>query len=388
MSWQEIDTIIVKFVYNSASAAELDILGQWLKHSKNNEEKFKEFIEINYAISTIMTEFNSDRTKKNLLQKIKDDKRILNRFKIKRFGKYAAVAVLFLGIGYFFHQAILDKTSKELLVPGQDDITLYLEDGGVQIISKNGSAAVHDIKGKKVGEQNADQLRYFGKEGENKLVYHKLMVPYGKKFELLLADGTKAYLNSGSSIKFPTGFLAKGKREVFLTGEAFFEVEKDTERPFVVYADDVGIEVLGTKFNVSSYPEDTTVNTVLVEGAVSVFLKEEVGHLSENNTMVLEPGYMATWNRELKDLSHEEVDIDMYMAWMGGKITFNHLPFKDIVKKLERHYNVSIQNTNKVLDEEVFTASFDRETLEEVLSTFSRNFAIHFNIENNKVVIH
>ncbi len=213
------------------------------------------------------------------------------------------------------------------------------------------------------------------------------MVPYGKKFELMLADGTKAYLNSGSSIKYPTHFLGKGDREVFLTGEAFFEVAKDKERPFVIYADAIGIEVLGTKFNVSSYPEDHTINTVLVEGSVSVFVKEE-GKSNEKRTANLEPGHMATWNRDLNDISFEEVDVDMYVAWIGGKITFNHLAFKDIVKKLERHYNVSIQNTNKVLDEEVFTASFDKETLEEVLNTFSRNFAIQFNIENNQVVIY
>ncbi len=238
-----------------------------------------------------------------------------------------------------------------------------------------------------MGEQNADQLKYFGKNTEKKQMYHKLMVPYGKKFELMLADGTKAYLNSGSSIKYPTHFLGKGDREVFLTGEAFFEVAKDKERPFVIYADAIGIEVLGTKFNVSSYPEDHTINTVLVEGSVSVFVKEE-GKSNEKRTANLEPGHMATWNRDLNDISFEEVDVDMYVAWIGGKITFNHLAFKDIVKKLERHYNVSIQNTNKVLDEEVFTASFDKETLEEVLNTFSRNFAIQFNIENNQVVIY
>ena len=387
MSELDIDTIIVKFIHSTASASELDLLGAWLEHSEN-EAKFNEFVKINYAISHKMTQFNTDRTKKNLLQKIKNDKSILNLFKVKRYVKYVTAAVLFLGIGYFFQISVFEKPAKELLIPGEDDITLYLEDGGVQIISKNGSAAVHNAKGKKVGEQKSDQLRYFGKENENKKVYHKLIVPYGRKFELLLADGTKAYLNSGSSIKYPTGFSETGKREVFLTGEAFFEVARDTDRPFVIYTNDIGVEVLGTKFNVSSYPEDSTINTVLVEGSISVFAKESDGTSEEKKATILEPGYMAIWNKERNDMSHEEVDVDMYIAWIGGKITFNHLPFKDIVKKLERHYNVSIQNTNKVLDEEVFTASFDKETLDEVLNTFSRNFAIHFNIENNQVIIY
>jgi hypothetical protein len=385
MSFQDIEKIITKYVTKAASEEELYTLTKWLENPENKKE-FRDFIEINYAIAHHMTQFNTDRIKNNLLQKIKKDKRILNRFKINRGLKYAAAAVFFLGLGYFFQHAVFEKPAQELLVPGEDDITLYLEDGGVQIISKNGAAAVHDSKGKKVGEQQADQLKYFSKAAHKKVVYHKLMVPYGKKFELLLSDGTTAYLNSGSSIKYPTGFLEKGKREVFLTGEAYFEVAKDAERPFIIYANDIGIEVLGTKFNVSSYPEDNAIHTVLVEGAVSVFATEE--QADKKKSTVLTPGYMATWDRELHSLSSEEVDVDTHVAWMGGKIVFNHLPFKDIVKKLERHYNVSIQNTNKVLDEEVFTASFDKETIEEVLQAFSRNFAIHFNIVNNQIIIY
>ncbi len=387
MSFRDKAEIIAKYVTKTASGVELHTLAQWLEDSGNRKE-FRDFIEINYAITHHMTQFNKDRIKNNLLQRIKRDKHILNRFKIKRSIAYAAVFLCVIGLGFFLQLAIFEKPAKEVLVTGQNDITLYLEDGGVQIISKNGSAPVHDANGKKVGEQKADQLKYFSKAGLNKNVYHRLVVPYGKKFELLLSDGSVAYLNSGSSIKYPAGFPERGNREVFLTGEAFFEVARDTDRPFVIYTNDIGVEVLGTKFNVSSYPEDSTINTVLVEGSISVFAKESDGTSEEKKATILEPGYMAIWNKERNDMSHEEVDVDMYIAWIGGKITFNHLPFKDIVKKLERHYNVSINNTNKILDEEIFTASFDRETIEEVLQVFSRNFALRINIENNQIVIY
>ncbi len=148
MSKLDIDDVIIKFMSKSASASELEVLGEWVMQS-DNEKKFNEFVKINYAISHKMTQFNTNRTKQNLLQKIKNDKSVLKLFKIKRYVKYAAAAIFLLGLGYFFQLSFLEKPSKKTLVPGENDITLYLEDGGVQIISKNGSASVHAAKGKK-----------------------------------------------------------------------------------------------------------------------------------------------------------------------------------------------------------------------------------------------
>lgn len=384
MSELDIEEIIVKFMYNSASASELDTLGNWLK-DKENEEKFKDFVEINYAICHKMTQFNTDRIKQNLLRKIKKDKSILSRIKDIRGLKYAAVAILFLGIGYLFQDTIFLNATEELLVPGQDEVTLYLEDGSIEAISKDGNAWVYNANGDKVGKQKGNQLEYASMGAKKELVYHKLIVPYGKRFELLLSDGTKAYLNSGSSLKYPVSFLAAKDRNVFLTGEAFFDVAKDADRPFIVNTDEVNIRVLGTRFNVSSYPEDNSMNTVLVEGSVGLFMKGE--QFNGKKSSVLEPGFKASWNKAVNLMEFEEVDTDEYVAWMNGKIVFNHMAFRDILKKLERHYNVSIINTNKAVDEEVFTASFDTETIEQVLQSFSRNYHINFYIENNQVII-
>ncbi len=384
MSKLNINNIIVKFMYNSANVTELQLLELWLSKLEN-QQKLNEFVEVNYAICHIMTEFNTDKIKRNLFEKIKKDKSILNRLKKIKHLKYAAVAILFLGIGYIFQDRIFIPVGEDELIPKQDEVTLYLEDGGMEIISKNGKTSVFDAKGNKVGEQKGSQLQYANKGTQKEVVYHKLNVPYGKRFEVLLADGTRVYLNSGSSLKYPVAFLEKGDRNVFLTGEAFFEVAKDTEHPFIINADEVNIRVLGTKFNVSSYADDKNINTVLVEGAVALFMKGEDYDMEKS--AILTPGQMATWRKEVNKMEFEEVDTDMHLAWMNGKIIFNHMAFKDILKKLERHYNVTIINTNKILDDEVFTASFDTETIEQVLNTFSRNFAINFHIQNNQIII-
>ncbi|MEA1785736.1 FecR domain-containing protein [Arenibacter sp. GZD96] len=384
MSEVDIKTIIVKFMYNSADASELELLQLWLSKWEN-EQKLNEFVEVNYAISHTMTEFNTDKIKQNLVKKIKQDKRILNRLKKMKHLKYAAVVITFLGIGYFFQDRIFIPEGEEELIPKQDEITLYLEDGGVQFISKDDTRTIRNSKGENVGTQNGNLLHYDTMHGSKEVVYHKLNVPYGKQFEITLGDGTKVHLNAGSSLKYPVHFLEKGSRNVFLTGEAFFDVVQDAHRPFIVHTDEVNIRVLGTRFNVSSYPEDNQMNTVLVEGAVGLFMKGE--QFTQQKSTVLEPGFKASWNKSSNKMALEEVDTEEHVAWISGKMVFNHMVFSDILKKLERHYNVKIINTNKAVDEEVFTASFDTETIEQVLHAFSRNFAIKFHVQNNQVII-
>ncbi len=145
------------------------------------------------------------------------------------------------------------------------------------------------------------------------------------------------------------------------------------------------IMVLGTKFNVSAYPEDLQINTVLVEGSVSIF-DSELGYYATTASL-LEPGDKAAWDKVHSDINVEKVDTSIYTGWISGKLVIKEMPFYNIVKKLERHYNISIDNNYEYLNDQVFTATFDVETIEQVLKIFSHETPFEYEIQNQKVII-
>lgn len=300
------------------------------------------------------------------------------------FLKSAAVLAILVGMGYIFRDTIVDSAKKPI-IPG-DAIILQLENGNIEVISEGGATKVVDTEGNVLGSQQGSQLIYKNNgTSTEELIYNTLKVPYGKRFDLMLSDGTQVTLNSGTSLKYPVQFLKTKNRQVFLDGEAFFNVAKDSAHAFIVNTNQLNVRVLGTKFNLSSYPEDEFVNTTLLEGSVAVYNKQDT--FDSSNASLLEPGYKAEWNKYNRKILVEEADIDMHTDWLNGKIILRHVPFKNIVKKLERHYNVEIVNNNPKLDEELFTASFDVETIDQVFKTFNLTYQMDYRINDRQIII-
>ena len=179
--------------------------------------------------------------------------------------------------------------------------------------------------------------------------------------------------------------MDKGERKVFLKGEAFFDVTKNKEQPFIVNAMEVEVQVLGTQFNLSFYPEDEVINTVLVEG--SVRLTGQAKAQDKVHSAILIPGERAQWSKTERDLMVDNVDVSLYTAWTQGRLVFRDTPFKIIRKKLERHYNVVIINNNAALDEKMYNASFDVETIQQVMNSFKENYALEYEMIEEKIVI-
>tara|TARA_R100001369_G_scaffold50016_1_gene76749 strand:+ start:2343 stop:3485 length:1143 start_codon:yes stop_codon:yes gene_type:complete len=298
--------------------------------------------------------------------------------------KSAAVLAILVGLGYIFRDTMVDSANTPI-IPG-DAIILQLENGNIEVISEGGATKVVDTEGNVLGAQQGSQLIYKNNgTSAEELIYNTLKVPYGKRFDLLLSDGTQVTLNSGTSLKYPVQFLKTKNRQVYLDGEAFFNVAKDSANAFIVNTGELNVRVLGTKFNLSSYPEDHFVNTTLLEGAVSVYNKQDT--FDSSNASLLEPGYKAEWNKYNRQILVEEADIAMHTDWLNGKIILRHVPFKNIVKKLERHYNVEIVNNNPKLDEELFTASFDVETIDQVFKTFNLTYQMDYKINDRQIII-
>ena len=379
----EIESIIIKYINKSANTIELNILTKWIK-DENNVLIFKTYVETHYAInySTSKSYKSEIELNKKMKIEIKKSKKITYTKKVKTLFKYAALILFFIGLGFSIIKYKNNSTISEFT---DNDIILQLENGEVQIIKGNISTEVKDAQGNTVGNQTGNQLVYTDQFKTEKLSYNTLTVPYGKRFKIQLSDGTSVHLNSGTSIKYPVQFIKGKKRKVFLNGEAFFDVKKDKEHPFIVNINNMNVRVLGTKFNVSSYPEDANVNTVLVEGSVGIYKKEDL--YNPETAAILKPGYKGTWNKNDRKININKADIEMYTSWINGRILFRHTTFNNIIKKLERHYNIKISNNNIELGKQYFAASFDEETIDQVLKTFNETYSFKYTIINNQIII-
>lgn len=295
--------------------------------------------------------------------------------------QYAAVFVCLLGLVYVFQ----NKTDKQPnpAIPA-DAIQLVLENGDIQILSPNGEQQIIKKNGEVVASQKENEISYQSAKSIDKLVYNEIKIPYGKTFKITLSDGTMVNMNAGSSLKYPVQFIKGHNREVVLEGEAFFDVTKDKKHPFIVKTRGVDVKVLGTKFNVSSYKEDADINTVLVEGSVSLS-----GATASNENTMLVPGEKGTWNKQKTAITVEKVDTRFYTEWINGEIVFRKTAFKDIIIKLERSYNVTIENNKKELLDKKFNASFNKniESIETVLETMSKIQGFTFKKEGKHIKI-
>ena len=377
------DKKISNYLRGTATSTEVEEVEAWVTSNDQNAKKFYSF-KAKYIASTmdesevdLNSFYHTNINSKNSTTKNKG--RVI--FTIL---KSAAVLALLVGVTYIFKDNINDSGSTPII--SEDAITLQLSDGTVEIISEDGTARVVDSEGNVLGSQRGSQLVYKTNEtSKEELIYNTLTVPYGKRFDIVLSDGTQVILNSGTSLKYPVQFLNGDNRQVFLNGEAFFTVAKDLASPFIVNTNELNVRVLGTKFNLSSYPEDQFINTTLVEGSVLVYNSN--GTFDSSKAAPLEPGYKAEWNKFNQQIMIEAADIAMHTDWLNGKIILRHVPFKNIVKKLERHYNVEITNNNLKLDEELFTASFDIETIDQVFRTFNETYEMDYKINNRQIVI-
>jgi ferric-dicitrate binding protein FerR (iron transport regulator) len=210
--------------------------------------------------------------------------------------------------------------------------------------------------------------------------YTENIAPRGQKSHVILPDGSYVYLNSGSMIRYDNHF-GKRYRKLHLTGEAYFEVTKNEKLPFIINTDDVEVKVLGTRFNIMAYPEDDIVETIVSEGSVSV---TEVHNMS---SVLLSANQKATFDKNTQFLLLNDVNPDPYISWKNNILTFDNENFGDVIKKLERWFDVSIQveGTDSIRDR--FTLTIKSESLREVLDLISLTTDIKYTINDSHVTI-
>ena len=199
---------------------------------------------------------------------------------------------------------------------------------------------------------------------------------------ITLPDQSVVTLNRYSTLSFPSRFRG-AKREVRLTGEAYFDVEKDTRHPFMVKAESVNVQVLGTQFNVEAYPEDPEIKTTLIEGSDAVSIPEE------NRRIVLSPNESAIYNRLQKSLQHEiNPKSSNDIVWRNGHFLFDYLPLQEITRQLSHAFNVKIEITDPELRSYHIRANFTNgESLEEMLELLKGAGNFNYTITNNTIII-
>jgi ferric-dicitrate binding protein FerR (iron transport regulator) len=227
----------------------------------------------------------------------------------------------------------------------------------------------------------AVSIFYYGKQTEDHVqiaqITNTVETPLGMRSSITLPDSTRVWLNAGSRISFPVVFSNK-EREVSLSGEAYFEVRKNKKWPFIVTTKNVNVIVTGTKFNCNAYPENEQVQTVLVEGEITLT------NLGMTENRQVKPGELAVYNKSNGRITKVSTDLQKYVAWKNGKLMFRDDKMDNVVEKLERWYNVDILIADKEIADYVYTATFVDESLDQVLKMLSISAPIRYTISDRK----
>ncbi len=327
---------------------------------------------------------NIDKYEQQYKQKVR-------KLKIRRRLSWAASVLLVISLGTFGYLYLNQKgqgykfassetsqsSESRMVLSTGEEIALKKDNSTIALNDKTNQVTVND--------SIVDLSEQTG-AGQQTAQMNEVVIPFGKKSELLLADGTKVWLNAGSRLAFPSRFT-KNTREVFLEGEACFEVTKNEKQPFIVKAGNLDVKVLGTHFNVSAYPADATVETVLLEGSVTVEKPKAFG--LGKREVVLKPSQKASYKKKESEITvTDEADVDIYIAWTYGWLKYERESLSSVLRKVERYYNVEIQLPNNYPGDDLITGKLDlKESLDAVMVVLADASRFEYRINGNNVFI-
>ena len=310
-------SIINRYLAGEASEAEVREVFQWIDSDPENRKGFIQYKKI-WALTSRFDDNSDGLQNYNPFNKPRQVK-IRN---LVTYSKYAAAIVVVLGMGMMIQYIVGQRG------PGDK---LFLADTRIE-------------------------------------------APAGQMSSIVLPDGTKVQLNSGSKLTYSGGFNS-GERVVNLEGEAFFNVTKDKKHPFQIRTKTLDFKVYGTSFNVQAYTDDSEVNTTLVEGSLGIIGK------TGDELARLVPGENGNYNDSSKKLLISKVDLGLYTSWKDGLVTFRNEKLKDIARKLERWYNVQIVINNPKLADELYMGTIMKnKPVDQLLDVFKLTSSLHYRI--------
>jgi transmembrane sensor len=266
-------------------------------------------------------------------------------------------------------------------LPGREGAILTLADGKQIVLDSTSAGLIATQRGSQVSlEQGLLRYETHAKETASDVIaavhFNTMTTPRGRQFQLMLPDGTRVWLNAASSITYPTAFTA-GQRQIQISGEAYFEVAKNEQQPFIVLLPDGGrVEVLGTHFNVNAYADEATVKTTLLEGSVKV--------VKGTAAVTLLPQQQAESKEQI--IVHHHIDTDQVMAWKNGWFNAEGVDLKTVLRQMARWYDVEIVYASQISNEP-FSGKIDRSIrLSQALSLL-QNAGVQCRVDGNKLIV-
>jgi len=386
----KIDYLLSKILSGKAGSAEVEEFASWIKDT-HNERYFEEYKEVWHSLNNVYPEQAvTDGSLRSLLNYIEHSKRKLRLRKRVIYAVSAAASlILIAGLYTLF---LLPDSSGEFgklaftkLKYNDDSIKVELSDGSViNPLGKQTGAALTDqisLADDKLSD-NIRELSYLNREKSKSaksdtLKYNAVTIPPGERFVIVLSDGTRVYLHSGSYLRYPVSFGSVA-RNVTLEGRAYFDVSK-SKVPFIVSTEDMKVEVLGTTFDVEAKKSASKSSVILIEGSVKVH--------TDGISRIINPDEMFSINRNDRETSVRSVDSRAMTQWKDGILVLKDISFNDMLESLSVWYGVEIENRSTVPVNERFNGKFDRENIEAAVKTVALSAKVRYRIEKGKLII-
>jgi len=378
MNENEILALLKKYQEGTLSNEDKDKVDAWYLHKASNS---------NLQLNEYELEDSYEYLKAKL--PLKQETKVIRIW--PRVAVAASIAVL-LGTGIFY----FTKTKEQ--IPQVAEKPQEIAPGGnrgILTLSNGKQIVLADISAKDTIAKEGEEDEVTIKMGANGVItyiinpkadaskadanlFNTLSTPTGGQYNIVLADGTKVYLNAVSSIKYPTQFNGD-QRIVELDGEAYFEVAKNKNKPFIVKSGDQDIEVLGTHFNVHAYDNESVVKTTLLEGSVAVNYK--------NQKAILKPGQQSNVSDKFNKITIKQVDTEAAIAWKNGRFKFDNADLKTVMRQLERWYGIKVEYRGDVSDVRFNGGTFMNKNLSEVLKVLELS-NIKFKVEGKTIIVY
>ena len=396
MSQSRLSYLFKVYFNKTATPNERDELMELLMHDENDEQLKMLLTNTWQAFNSQQQLFNDkqgDDMFVNILNIEKELKNVSPAIIVKRsfsWVKFAAAAMFIITAGsvYFWlnkikispqtvQAKIISTKVTPVIAAGTNKAVLTLADGSNIVLDSMGQGILAKQGNAKVIKLNTTTLAYNATDENNQeVLYNTLATPNGGKYQLILPDGSKVWLNAASSIHFPTIFTGK-ERRVTVTGEAYFEVAKNAAMPFKITVKDMEVEVLGTHFNVMAYDDENSMNTTLLEGSVKI----SKGVIKK----MLVPGQQSVIN-STGEINIVDADMEEVMAWKNGWFQFNAADIKTVMRQISRWYAVEVVYEGKIPDGHYSGAVSRDNDIFQVLKIMQSG-GVRFKIEGRKVIV-
>ena len=378
----EVSRLIVKYLQECISPEEKVMLDKWLEESSENRE-------IYHRVQGRVNREERQRIIRKLNKRAAWERVDRNTKKyrhpiLRRCMKYAATIVLplfMVGVGFYLirdKEEIHPVAEMVKISPGVTKAELVLADGHKVVLGTETIDSLVSEEGVNI-VKDGNGVSYLGNKEEGDLAYNIMRVPRGGEFKVRLQDGTLVYMNSETELKYPVRFVGK-ERRVYLSGEAYFEVQRDTTKPFIVVMNGNEVRVLGTEFNVRSYEDEKCQFTTLVAGKVLLTTHDHrCIELLPNEQGIVDPQ---------GDIRKEQVDVALYTAWKDGNFVFRKQSLEHIMEIVERWYDLKVTFEDEWCKQVSFSGNVERyDDFSKLAEMLEATGSVKFRIKNNEIYV-